>query len=657
MKIGLRHVAVALAGAMFGLVPVGVVGAVPVGAAAPTAVAAETPWTGTWATAMQGTGPTLSDQTIRQIVHTSVGGSTARIRLSNRYGTQALTLADAYLGESLHTSSIVAGTNVRLTFGGVAAVTIPAGGEVVSDAVSFLVAPEADVAVSFHVPGSAVATQHNGARQTNWTAPGNQSAAETLTGRQQSFSYVFLADLEVQNLAATGAVVAFGASITDGTSSTDNANQRWPNHLATRLNRAGYQVGVLNQGISGNNLLRDGGGQAGVLRFQRDALDQPGVRWVIFSDDPINDINNYNPPVSSLTDGLSQLISAAHARNIKFICSLLTPVKGFRTWTPEKEASRQAVNAFLRSSASGCDGVVDQATATGDPADPDAFLPAYDSGDHLHPNDAGMRAIANAVPLALFGAPAGPAPIRNPMIDDGDLSYDSDWGNSTNRQLGDWRDGVHVTTKAGATARYTFDGNGIEVWAEKNGDGGTMDVYVDDVFRSTADLRITGPRQVQQVVFEATGLTAGSHTLTLVSRTAGRVAMVDALRVLSDRTVNDTAAAYDSGWRHPAGRGLGDFEDDVHFTGAPGSTAEFFFYGNEIYLLSERNGDEGTMDVTIDSGTPTSVNLQVSGPRQVQQVVFGATGLDPTRRHTLTVVSTAAVPRIAMIDAFRVVSR
>ncbi|MCM4083458.1 GDSL-type esterase/lipase family protein [Paractinoplanes hotanensis] len=621
------------------------------------AAADDLPWAGTWATAMQGTGPAVTDQTIRQIVHTSVGGPAVRVRLSNRFGPAPVTLADVHVAETLHTSDIVPGTSTRLTFDGSASVTIPAGGEVASDPATFAVAPDADVSVSFHVPGTAVATQHGAARQVNYAAPGNQSAAATLTGRQPRFSYVFLSGLDVRNPRVTGTVVAFGASITDGTSATENLNRRWPNRLATRLNDAGYQVGVLNQGISGNNLLRDGGGPAAVTRFQHDALDQPGVRWVIFSDDPINDINNYNPPVTLLTDGLSRLIAAAHARNVKFICSTLTPVKGLPSWTPAKEASRQAVNAFLRSPSSGCDGIVDQAAATGDPADPEMFRPAYDSGDHLHPNDAGLQAIADAVPLSLFGTPAGPAPISNPMVDDTGLTYDAGWRPSGNRGLGDWQDNIHFTSTAGAVAHHTFTGTGAELWAETNGDGGTMDIYVDDVFRSTVDLRSTGPRQVRQVVFRSTGLAHGTHTIRIVSGTAGRIAMVDALRILSDRTVNDTGAEYDSGWRHPAGRGLGDVDDDVHYTLVPGSTAEFFFYGTDIHLLSERNGDEGTMDVSIDGGPATVVDLHTTGARQVRQTVFTATGLNPTQRHRMTIVSTAAVPRIGMIDAFQVISR
>ncbi|WP_431955182.1 discoidin domain-containing protein [Actinacidiphila sp. bgisy167] len=406
MKTRLRQ-AVPAAVALFTLatVSVGTAEASP----APGAAAAATPWTGTWATAMQGTGATFTDQTIRQIVHTSIGGSSVRIHLSNRFGTQPVVLDDIHAASSLFNSDIATGTDAKLTFGGNTSVTIPAGGEAVSDPAGFSVTPESEVAVSFHVPGTAVATQHDAARQVNWYAPGDQSAAPYLSSAQQSYSYTFLSGLDVQNPDAAGAVVAFGASITDGEASSGNTNRRWPNRLATRLNEAGYQVGVLNEGISGNNLLQNGGGPAAVSRFAHDALDQPGVRWVVFSDDPINDIINTNPPVSSITGALRQLVDAAHARNVKFLCSTLTPFKGFTWWSDDREVKRQAVNDFLRGPDSGCDGVIDQAAATGDPADPRAYLPAYDAGDHLHPNDAGLKAIADAVPLSLFGTPSGPA--------------------------------------------------------------------------------------------------------------------------------------------------------------------------------------------------------------------------------------------------------
>ncbi|GAA4261088.1 hypothetical protein GCM10022255_092340 [Dactylosporangium darangshiense] len=166
---------------------------------------------------------------------------------------------------------------------------------------------------------------------------------------------------------------------------------------------------MLNAGISGNDLLKDGAGPSALNRFQRDVLQQPGAKWVVLSDDPINDLGDPNPPTAAqLISGIQQLISQAHAAGLKFICSTLTPFKGAGYWTQTGENGRAAINSFIRGAGSGCDHVLDQDTATHDPGNPQAFLPAYDCGDHLHPNDAGYQAIANAVDIpAIFGSGGG----------------------------------------------------------------------------------------------------------------------------------------------------------------------------------------------------------------------------------------------------------
>jgi lysophospholipase L1-like esterase len=203
-------------------------------------------------------------------------------------------------------------------------------------------------------------------------------------------------------------VVTLGASITDGIASAGDANRRWPNDLAVRLNQSGRTVGVLNEGISGNALLHDGAGQSAVNRFDRDVLAQPNVKWVIFADDPINDVNNSNPPSGSqLTAALTQIINAAHQAGVKFLCATLTPFKPDSGWTQAGENSRDAYDAFVRGAGSGCDGIVDFDTASHDPNNPQQYLSAYDSGDHLHPNTNGLQAMANSINLNLFAA-AGP---------------------------------------------------------------------------------------------------------------------------------------------------------------------------------------------------------------------------------------------------------
>jgi lysophospholipase L1-like esterase len=372
-------------------------------------MAASTPWTGTWSASPESGGQSFSQQTLRQIVHTSIGGTSAQVQVSNVFGTTPLEISDVQVALRSFGSTIVSGSNHTVTFGGQTSITIPAGGLAISDAVAMSVPALSDLAVSIYLPQSTgSSTWHQQGTVTNYIASGDVSGNATLSDAQTTNSYFFLTNLNVQNTAAQGAVVTLGASITDGYASTTDANERWPNDLAVRLANAGQTIGVLNQGISGNRLLVDGSGQSALNRFNRDVLSQPGVKWVIFSDDPINDLGSTSPPPTSaqLIAGLQQLISMAHQNGIKFLCSTLTPYQGASYWTQQGETEREAYNAYVLSAGSGCDGVIDQAAATSNPSDPTMYLPAYDSGDHLHPNDAGYQAIANAVNLNLFGGGA-----------------------------------------------------------------------------------------------------------------------------------------------------------------------------------------------------------------------------------------------------------
>jgi lysophospholipase L1-like esterase len=369
--------------------------------------ASGSPWVGTWATpsVQVDSHRSFNQQTLRQIVHTSIGGSNARIRISNLFGNQPIRVEDVHLALRGDGSSIIPGTNRRLLFDEQASITIPPGSTVVSDPIAFAVPPLADVAISMYLPESTGApTVNPAAHQTNYIAPGDVSEQSALPDAATTGSWYFIAGLDVQGEALRGSVVTLGASITNGYKSTDNMNRRWPDLLAQRLAKAKLNIGVLNEGISGNRLLIQGAGPSAESRFSRDVLAQPGVRWIIFSDDPINDLGSTRPPptAKALIVGLQQLISEAHKHHIQFICSTLTPYQGANYWTPTEEASRKKINVFLRSKRSRCDAVVDQDAATHDPTRPDRYLPAFDSGDHLHPNDAGMQAIADAVNLALF---------------------------------------------------------------------------------------------------------------------------------------------------------------------------------------------------------------------------------------------------------------
>ncbi len=355
---------------------------------------------------MRGDSPTaFTDQTLRQIVHTSVAGSRVRIRISNLFGEQPLQIEDVHLALRGNGSSIVAGTDRRLRFGGEASVAIPPGAAVTSDPIRLNLPALADVAVSFYLPGTTGSiTFHPSAHQTSYISGRDVSSNTDLPNSQAIESYYFLTNLDVQGKHLLGAVVTQGASITEGYKATDDNNRQWPSVLAQRLARAGIQVGVLNEGISGNRLLAAGAGDSAENRFQRDVLDQPGVRWVIFSDDPINDLGSTKPPpnANELIAATQRLIAEAHRRHIRFLCSTLTPYEGANHWTAKEEASREQFNMFVRKPESGCDAVIDQDTATHDPDYPTQFLPAYDSGDHLHPNDAGHRAIADAVDASIF---------------------------------------------------------------------------------------------------------------------------------------------------------------------------------------------------------------------------------------------------------------
>jgi lysophospholipase L1-like esterase len=356
----------------------------------------------------------FDNQTLRQIVRTSVGGSRARIVLSNVFGTAPVTIGAAHIALRDKESSIVAASDRVLTFGGRSTMTIPAGATLLSDPVALAVPAAADLAIDLYLPGNtngpSPVTMHNGALQTSYvTETGNHVGKPTPPVVSTTQSWFALARVEVAAPAAVETMVAFGDSITDGSRSTADTNSRWPDVLARRLAAGNVALSVANSGIGGNRLLSEGAFQAGInalARFDRDALDVPGVRHVIVLEG-INDIGNARqnptPTAEDLIAAHKQLIARAHARGVSIYGATLTPFEGAAYFTEVGEAKRQALNEWIRKSGA-YDGVIDFDAATRDPARPSQFQAQYDSGDHLHPNDAGYKAMAEAVNLGLLKA-------------------------------------------------------------------------------------------------------------------------------------------------------------------------------------------------------------------------------------------------------------
>ena len=282
----------------------------------------------------------------------------------------------------------------------------------VSDSVEMAVAPVSDLVVDLYLPGElgvgpSPVTTHNGASQTSFlSTAGNHVGAASLPVDREFGAWLLLARVEVAASANTRVVVAFGDSITDGARSTANMNARWPDVLARRLaeQRGGAKAAVLNAGISGNRVLGDGAGVSALARFDKDVLMQTGVTHVIVMEG-INDIGvaraNPSPTADDLIAAHRQLITRAHARGIKIYGATLTPYEGAAYYSPEGEAKRKALNDWIRTSGE-YDGVIDFDAVTRDAAAPAKFAPFADSGDHLHPGDAGYKAMGEAVDLALF---------------------------------------------------------------------------------------------------------------------------------------------------------------------------------------------------------------------------------------------------------------
>lgn len=382
-------------------------------------------WVGTWSASPQptwdagfvlpnGAPAELREQTVRQIARVSVGGSRVRIELSNAYGDQPLTIGAAHVARSTGDTGIEAGSDRALTFGGQPSVTILPGAPVLSDPVELDVAALGDVAVSLYLPqATPLKTFHWEGRQDAYLVAGNRVADATLTNRQVLQTRPWLSGVIVDAPRPTRTVIALGDSITDGAGSTPNRNQRWPDLLAARL--AQRDVAVLNAGISGGQLLNDGMGVSALARFERDVLGRKADAAIVLLG--INDIawpgSRFEPDRVAMTAerliaGYRQLIARARTQSVRIVGATLTPFEGALEGSPidgyysrDKERVRQAVNEWIRRSGE-FDAVVDFDAVVRDPRHPARFLPAYDSGDHLHPGDAGYRAMAAAIDEALL---------------------------------------------------------------------------------------------------------------------------------------------------------------------------------------------------------------------------------------------------------------
>jgi len=379
-------------------------------------------WVATWSTSNVASDrpATFSNQTIRNIVHTSVGGSAVRLRLSNTFGTRVIRFDAVFVGLRKEGAALVAGSNRPVTFGGSRSISIPEGAEALSDPVALAVESQQDLAISLFTAGeTGAATVHGSAFQTNYVSDSGNFATEenAVAFTKTTGSWYFLSAVDVlAGPEVKGAVVALGDSITDGSSSRSDKNERWTDVLERRLLAGHNEIAVLNAGIGGNRVLTSSPcwGANALARLGRDVLSQEGIRAVILFEGT-NDIGQPDTPpgnigpclsrtpvtADEIIAGYKQIIARTHARGLKIFGATILPYQGFAAWTTQGEAKRVAVNQWVRTSGD-FDGVIDFDGALRDPANPVRLAPQYDSGDHLHPGTAGHEAMGNAVDLALF---------------------------------------------------------------------------------------------------------------------------------------------------------------------------------------------------------------------------------------------------------------
>lgn len=352
----------------------------------------------------------FTDQTLRMVVRTSIGGRRIRISLSNMLSAEPLSIGAAHLAVHAGHGAIAPNSGRPLTFSGEASFVVPPGVLMLSDPVDLEVVPLTDLAVSLYLPGpTGPPSSHTIGTRTSYVARGNVAAQASLPAdTATTTAYAWLSSVDVVAPADAFSIVTFGDSITDGYATTTDANRAWPALLAQRLagDKRTRHIAVVNQGISGNQVLRNGAGLSMLARFDRDVLSRPGVKWVVLLGG-INDINISgrfgNDPLTAeqLIDGYEQIIARSRAHGIRVVGATVTPQEGQRTATAQGEEIRQAANRWIRTSGR-FDAVVDFDAAVRDPALPARIRPDYDPGDHIHPNDAGNQAMAAAFELSVF---------------------------------------------------------------------------------------------------------------------------------------------------------------------------------------------------------------------------------------------------------------
>ena len=384
-------------------------------------------WVGTWAASQQTPEPQnalapedMRDVTMRQIFHLSLGGASLRVHVSNAFGSEPLHFTSVHVAQPLSASSaqINPSSDRALTFAGSADVTVPAGAEYISDPIDYPVAPLSNLAVTFHLDSAPEGeTSHPGSRATSYFVHGDAVAAPNLPNAKHVDHWYQISGIDVRARTNAAAIVALGDSITDGHGATTNGNDRWTDVLAARLQASPttQEIGVLNQGIGGNHLLTDGLGPNVLARFDRDVLAQPGAKYLIVFEG-VNDLGGltrlgdvpaaaHSDLVHRIEGAYEQIIARAHDAGIEVFGATITPFVGSEYYHPPAttEADRQAINEWIRAPGH-FDAVIDFDKAMHDPQQPDHFLPAYDSGDHLHPLVAGYKAMGEAVQLTMFGA-------------------------------------------------------------------------------------------------------------------------------------------------------------------------------------------------------------------------------------------------------------